>query len=1696
MSVIRKAISLLLIITMTAALPAEVFADPVTSNAGEEAAVSDASAAKLSEAAGEQAAPIDLVPVGMEETGIADEPSAGSSENEEHITDAAEKTDNTEPASLSDTEEGEAFSDPSAEEAGGLAEEEGVSALHGEDAGIPEDSEGDPGESRYLIETDDYAIDEDGTVLIKTNTAVIGEAHRNRVKSVTFAEGVDTLTTWALYHCPNLSYVELPEGFKELNSYSLGWCGLKVVVLPASLETLRAATFDYCSDLTLVIFRGAAPQTYGAAIRNLSPKICYCPSDNWTESARTAIAATGNWVPVTDTFMSFHADRMAAAGRLIETYEAVIANPHNDKEKAGYLIALKNALTSLAETEDRDAIDSVLEAGLAALSEDIFIPYSEGTLYINDVDYSMTEDHSGGNWTYDARLGQLNLTNWSGSYLEATADCNIILSGENTITPAATSRCAVKAGGNLSIDAADDSTIDSLKIIQPEGCSETFIGIDPGWSSGGKLSLMGGTIDIRLRDISGSFDGSYGIYGWNGEITEGSDAVLKVTAEEGSTKVDGLYIVRFKISGGTTIVDVPGTASLDFTMDGGDVTLKGETAIHYRDVDAAFYINSGAGTLTLDGRILSCEGMVPAIAPDHRITEPEGSIFIKADGMLVPADPDTLEEITSMVVSPVIDSGMVITDSPYFDVSATFGESYTGANLRGAVTGCGTHRLDFTLKEGSELPEGLRLTGNQSTGSVYLYGTPTANYKAQDVTFIITDYATKESGELTIRIGEIIDPELPPEEEILTVNDEMYGMNHDHEGPGWSYKADVSTLTLTNWSGHYLEATGNLTIMLSGENTITPAATSRCAVKAGGNLSIDAADDSTIDSLKIIQPEGCSETFIGIDPGWSSGGKLSLMGGTIDIRLRDISGSFDGSYGIYGWNGEITEGSDAVLKVTAEEGSTKVDGLYIVRFKISGGTTIVDVPGTASLDFTMDGGDVTLKGETAIHYRDVDAAFYINSGAGTLTLDGRILSCEGMVPAIAPDHRITEPEGSIFIKADGMLVPADPDTLEEITSMVVSPVIDSGMVITDSPYFDVSATFGESYTGANLRGAVTGCGTHRLDFTLKEGSELPEGLRLTGNQSTGSVYLYGTPTANYKAQDVTFIITDYTTKEAGELTIRIGEIIDPETPIINVTGVSLAGSSIVDEDGVKIICLPSNGRADIAAFVEPAGAQDQNTTLLGGDADIATAWWSDNNGTISWHGEGITTFTVRTEQGNKTDSVKVYAAAYLAYIRTDQAALTNLIPSRCYLIEGVEHRADENGEIPYEAAWSDKTVSIILRSDIDPRCNSTAQNVDIPDLSNVLPADYTAVTEALARVPADLSVYTEETASAVQAAVSAVREGLKIGRQAEVDAMAAAINEAVDSLTIKVVETLRIYGSNRYATSLAIADRIKAAYEVSKFKAVVVATGENYPDALAGGYLAIQKKAPIILIRAKDKDKKAAIAYIKANLEKKGTVYVLGGEPAVPAAWIKDLTAKSSGFTVKRLAGKNRYLTNIAILKEAGVRKGAEILVATGTDFQDALCASALNKPLLIVKTSLSTAQKNYLNTLKGSKFYILGPTSKVSSGVEKALKPYGTVRRVGTSTNVFTRSVQIAREFAPAPNAVALAYSDKYPDGLCGGVLASTAKAPLLLVRDGKTDKAAEYFETYGATEGMTFGSASVISDKTIFSIIKNATHIKEYTR
>lgn len=64
-------------------------------------------------------------------------------------------------------------------------------------------------------------------------------------------------------------------------------------------------------------------------------------------------------------------------------------------------------------------------------------------------------------------------------------------------------------------------------------------------------------------------------------------------------------------------------------------------------------------------------------------------------------------------------------------------------------------------------------------------------------------------------------------------------------------------------------------------------------------------------------------------------------------------------------------------------------------------------------------------------------------------------------------------------------------------------------------------------------------------------------------------------------------------------------------------------------------------------------------------------------------------------------------------------------------------------------------------------------------------ADYSPVEQAIVSVPEDLSKYTDESVKKVNDAVAAVVRGLKADKQAEVNAMAAAITEAVAALQEK-----------------------------------------------------------------------------------------------------------------------------------------------------------------------------------------------------------------------------------------------------------------------------------------------------------------------
>ena len=294
----------------------------------------------------------------------------------------------------------------------------------------------------------------------------------------------------------------------------------------------------------------------------------------------------------------------------------------------------------------------------------------------------------------------------------------------------------------------------------------------------------------------------------------------------------------------------------------------------------------------------------------------------------------------------------------------------------------------------------------------------------------------------------------------------------------------------------------------------------------------------------------------------------------------------------------------------------------------------------------------------------------------------------------------------------------------------------------------------------------------------------------------------------------------------------------------------------------------------------------------------------------------------------------------------------------------------------------------------------------------------------------------------------------------------------------------RIYGATRFETSYAIADATLYAQGVEKVDTIIVANGMNFADALAGSYLAKVKNAPILM--AGPENVSQISHYVSQRLNTGGTVYILGGVNAVSPMVESHLNALTDiSLKVVRLAGATRFETNIEILKEAGVTN-EEILVCTAYDFADSLSAAAAGKPILLVDTEkdqLNAAQKDYLNSLSGNSFCIVGGVNAVSPKLENQLSAYGTISRLAGATRYET-SVMVAEKYIKNPEYAVFAYALNFPDGLCGGSLALSLNAPLILTKAGDDAAAQRYVQSNGIKYGYVLGGSSLVSDAAVNNI------------
>lgn len=319
-----------------------------------------------------------------------------------------------------------------------------------------------------------------------------------------------------------------------------------------------------------------------------------------------------------------------------------------------------------------------------------------------------------------------------------------------------------------------------------------------------------------------------------------------------------------------------------------------------------------------------------------------------------------------------------------------------------------------------------------------------------------------------------------------------------------------------------------------------------------------------------------------------------------------------------------------------------------------------------------------------------------------------------------------------------------------------------------------------------------------------------------------------------------------------------------------------------------------------------------------------------------------------------------------------------------------------------------------------------------------------------------------------------------------VGALATAENENIYYLPV-VRGTLsdgvsRIEGDDRYETAVDVSFNAFP----NGADTVVIATGEDWPDALGGATLAGAVDGPMLLTASNWLNPE-----VEAELTRLGTrnVYLLGGYDAISPAVETQLEMLLDGY-VWRIGGPDRYATSKAVANRAievlGMEYDGKAVVTTGMNFPDAVGAAPLGAglgwPILLVRPT----DPSVLLPPTTTSVVILGGEAAVGSAVEDSLiAGLGEmeVERLGGATRYETSAMaaEYGVDYGLMWNGVGITSGTNYPDALSGGVALGLHRTTLLLTPPTTLHPAAAAALTANAEdiEDVTFlgGTAAVDS-------------------
>lgn len=312
-------------------------------------------------------------------------------------------------------------------------------------------------------------------------------------------------------------------------------------------------------------------------------------------------------------------------------------------------------------------------------------------------------------------------------------------------------------------------------------------------------------------------------------------------------------------------------------------------------------------------------------------------------------------------------------------------------------------------------------------------------------------------------------------------------------------------------------------------------------------------------------------------------------------------------------------------------------------------------------------------------------------------------------------------------------------------------------------------------------------------------------------------------------------------------------------------------------------------------------------------------------------------------------------------------------------------------------------------------------------------------------------------------------------------------NKPLHEFTILTGEAARLAGEDRYATS---ADISASTFDTAD--TVVIATGRNYPDALAAAPLAYEVGAPVLLVNAGTLPE--AIA---REIDRLGATraYVVGGTSAIPDTILGQLnTAGIASGNIKRIAGATRYETARLIAEELRALVGHSLpkaYIATGEKFPDALAAGGLaareGAPVLLVRASgVPDATDAALDACGVTSTVVLGGTAAIPATVAAALP--SPTRISGADRYETCRLIAEASLSAGFSNqAVYLSTGANFPDALSAGAASAANGFPVLLVKDPLPAAATTYATDHAHTlwNVLPVGGTTVVPES-VFTAFK----------